>query len=447
MHSKNKNIKFNNPLKKHKFLSFFTILFLLTAACNQGISEVEVQSQIEKAVDKATKQAQSENNLLEETIKNLEKKIEELNEIVNESSKTKFFTWGTEYFKSIVDIGYFDADDNYVGLGSGAIISSDGYVITNYHVAVGIQDFAFFGYSEYDPKLQKWIDPDTKEEIEPLSAEWVSGSMCYDIALLKINSEKEFLKLDWYGDFEPGLEVFTLGYPSVGQGEITVSNGVVSSLRYFGDTRWTAPGFNTFGHTSPIFFGNSGSPVLSEDGKIVGINYTAYQEQDEEFSISYAIDNQIIQQIVDDYLIHGNNHLSIGLDGNADNLWFYLDDEDERNLPFYYVNSIHPGSIAENAQIESNELLFFFGDYYVGQNDFSDFGVDGAPMLSDLCSLIRNWEESINDTIELTLYSCQFESFYIATLSKSNQIEANWIETPFTEFTNEEINLACEGTN
>ena len=94
--------------------------------------------------------------------------------------------------------------------------------------------------------------------------------MCYDLALLKINSEKKFLKLDWYGDFEPGLEVFTLGYPAVGQGEMTVSNGVVSSLRYFGDTSWTAPGFDTFGHTAPIFFGNSGSPVLNAHGELVG---------------------------------------------------------------------------------------------------------------------------------------------------------------------------------
>ena len=423
------------------FIAFLISLVFVSCSTSQD----EIQSQIDIAVDKALKQKESDTQLLEEKIVNLEQKIDEFNEINNDNKKSQFFTWGTEYFKSIVDIGYLDADDNLVELGTGAIISSDGYVITNYHVATGQKEFALFNYAEYDPKQNKWIDPETNQPVDMLTTDWIAGSMCYDLALLKINSEKEFPNLNWYGDFEPGLEVFTLGYPAVGQGEITVSNGVVSSLRYFGDTQWTAPGYDTFGHTAPIFFGNSGSPVLSEDGKIVGINYTAYQEEDESFSISYAIDNQIIQKIVDEYLINGKDYLSIGLDGDAKNLYFFLPDGDDRNLPFYSITSVHPGSIAEIAKIESNELLFFFGDYYVGQNDFSDFGKGGYPMLSDLCSLISDWEESSEQTIELILYSCYLEEFYIATLSKSGEsYEPYLVDNPFSDFTENDINLACQ---
>lgn len=421
---------------------FFTLVFI---SCSP--SQDEIQSQIDIAVDKAVKEVEYNTQLFEETIVNLEQKIEELNQIINDKNKAQFFTWGTEYFKSIVDIGYIDTDDNLVELGTGAIITSDGYVITNYHVATGQNEFALFNYSEFDVERNEWIDPETNQAVEMLTTDWIAGSMCYDLALLKINSEKKFTKLDWYGDFEPGLEVFTLGYPSVGEGEMTVSNGVVSSLRYFGDTSWTAPGRDTFGHTAPIFFGNSGSPVLSQDGKIVGINYTAYQEEDEQFSISYAIDNQIAQQIVDDYLIKGNDYLSIGISGDADNLWFYLPSEDDRNLPFYFVDSVHPGSVAENAKVESNELLFFFGDYFVGQNDFSDFGVDGAPMLSDLCSLIKDWEESSEQSIELKLFSCVLEEFYVATLSKSGEsYEPFLVDNPFEDFTIDDMSLACKNS-
>ena len=228
---------------------------------------------------------------------------------------------------------------------------------------------------------------------------------------------------------------------------MTVSNGVVSSLRYFGDTSWTAPGLDTFGHTAPIFFGNSGSPVLSQDGKIVGINYTAYKEKNEEFSISYAIDNQIIQQIVDNYLIKGNDYLSIGVDGEADNLYYYLPEGDERNLPFYSIISVHPDSIADIAKIERNELLFFFGDYYVGQNDFSDYGKDGFPLVSDLCDLIRYWEEGSEQSIELTLFSCVYEEFYVATLSKSGEsYEPFLVDNPFEEFTKDDMSLVCKNS-
>ena len=426
----------------------YYIAFLITLvfiSCSP--SQDEIQSQIDIAVDKAAKEAEYNTQLFEETIVNLEQKIEELNQIINDNNKTKFFTWGTEYFRSIVDISYFDADDNLIELGTGAIISSDGYVITNYHVATGQNEFALFNYSEWDLERNEWIDPETNQAVEMLTTDWIAGSMCYDLALLKINSEKEFLKLDWYGDFEPGLEVFTLGYPGVGQGEMTVSNGVVSSLRYFGDTSWTAPGLDAFGHTAPIFFGNSGSPVLSQDGKIVGINYTAYQEKNEEFSISYAIDNQIIQKIVDNYLIKGKDYLSIGVDGYADNLYYYLPEGDERNLPFYTINSVHPDSIADIAKIERNELLFFFGDYYVGQNDFSDYGIDGFPLVSDLCDLIRHWEEGLDQSIELTLYSCYLEEFYVATLSKSGEsYEPFLVDNPFEDFTKDDMSLVCKNS-
>tara|TARA_B100002019_G_scaffold156123_1_gene134408 strand:- start:1637 stop:2926 length:1290 start_codon:yes stop_codon:yes gene_type:complete len=423
------------------FIAFLISLVFVSCSTSQD----EIQSQIDIAVDKALKQKMSDTQLLEEKIEILEQKIDELNEINNDKNKSQFFTWGTEYFKSIVDIGYLDTDDNLVELGTGAIISSDGYVITNYHVATGQKEFALFNYAEYDSEQNAWIDPETNQPVEMLTTDWIAGSMCYDLALLKINSQKKFPKLDWYGDFEPGLEVFTLGYPAVGQGEMTVSNGVVSSLRYLGDTSWTAPGFDTFGHTAPIFFGNSGSPVLSQDGKIVGVNYTAYQQEDEQFSISYAIDNQIAKQIVDDYLIKGNDYLSIGVDGEVENLYYYLPEGDERNLPFYSIISVHPDSIAEIAKIESNELLFFFGNYYVGQNDFSDYGIDGFPLISDLCGLIRDWEDGSDQSIELTLYSCYLEEFYVATLSKSGEsYEPYLIDNPFDNFTKNDINLACQ---
>jgi S1-C subfamily serine protease len=211
------------------FIAFLVSLVFVSCSTSQD----EIQSQIDIAVDKALKQKESDTQLLEEKIVNLEQKIDEINQINNDNKKSQFFTWGAEYFKSIVDISYLDTDDNLVELGTGSIISSDGYVITNYHVAVGQKEFALFNYSEYDPEQNKWIDPETNQPVDMLTTDWIAGSMCYDLALLKINSEKEFLKLDWYGDFEPGLEVFTLGYPSVGRGEMTVSNGVVSSLRYF----------------------------------------------------------------------------------------------------------------------------------------------------------------------------------------------------------------------
>ncbi len=79
------------------------------------------------------------------------------------------------------------------------------------------------------------------------------------------------------------------------------------------------------------------------------------------------------------------------------------------------------------------------------KNDFSDFGIDGHPMLSDLCSLISDWEESSEQTIELMLYSCYLEEFYVATLSKSGEsYEPYLVDNPFSDFTKNDIGLACK---
>ncbi len=80
-----------------------------------------------------------------------------------------------------------------------------------------------YSYSEYDSAKEIWIDPQTNKQVEEIKAEWVAGSQCYDLALLKMDTIDEKPYLEWYGDFIPGLEIYTLGYPSVGQGELTVS--------------------------------------------------------------------------------------------------------------------------------------------------------------------------------------------------------------------------------
>ena len=147
---------------------------------------------------------------------------------------------------------------------------------------------------------------------------------------------------------------------------------------------------------------------------------------------------------MNDYLIFGNDYLSIGIDGNSDNLYFYLEEDDDRNLPIYYITNVHPGSIADIAKIEQNELLIFFGDVYVGQDDFSDFGIDGYPLITDLCDLIDNWERSEDEQIELTLYSCELELFYVATLSKDyKSIEPYAVDNPLPNFSKIDINKAC----
>ena len=438
---------------KQKIILILCFLLISLCSSSTGIENNDNKEELSSLKEELSSLKEELSSLkeeassLKEEASSLKEEVSSLSTPDNNNEKTKedFLTWGSEYFYSVLDIWGIDSDENFYGLGTGAIITKDGFVITNYHVAIGYEEFSVYSYSEYDSAKEIWIDPQTNKEVQGIYADWVAGSQCYDLALLKMDTIDEKPYLEWYGDFIPGLEIYTLGYPSVGQGELTVSNGIVSSLRNFGSQSWTAPGFDTFGHTAPIFFGNSGSPVLSDEGKIVGINYTSYQQQDEQFSISYAINNQVAKKIVDDYLIKGDNYLNLGFDGYVDNLYYLLENGDDRKIPYFFIETVHPNSISDIALVENNEILLLIDNEMVDLNDLSNLSPrDGYPTLEELCNQIRKWENSNERDLELVLYSCSIEGFYVATLNKDGEeIEPYGIENPFDEFTKDDFNLVC----
>ena len=97
-------------------------------------------------------------------------------------------------------------------LGSGVIVSSDGYIITNYHVVEGANQIIAV---TNDKKL--------------LKAKYIKGDPSNDIALLKVN--KTGLKKSNLADsnsVKQGDEIFTLGYPFGIKGDVSFKEGTIS---------------------------------------------------------------------------------------------------------------------------------------------------------------------------------------------------------------------------
>ena len=361
----------------------------------------------------------------------------------NESEKSNFYVYGTSFYNSIVDISVFssedtDNEDSFLGRGTGTFITSDGYIITNQHVTVGGVYFEIYTYAEYSIEENTFIDPVTGKEIEVLNAELVASSQCNDISLLKVNSNKEFDHLNWYGDnFKPGLEVYTLGYPGVAEGNIAVTTGVISYLDSDGNTSWTAPGYNTFAHTSPIFAGNSGGPVVSADGKIVGINNMTFQPPGEAFPISNAINNDYAQYIVDEYLINEIDYMDIGMASIAIDMRWFLDEYDERTFTLHFIETLQPNGIADVGGLNENDLLIEVNNERIGEFESSQ----------KLCEVLKDWQDGNNNSIEYIAYSCSDSLFYRGTFNKDKSSSSikNDIDNRYsTEFIKEDFNLVCD---
>lgn len=158
-------------------------------------------------------------------------------------------------------------------IGSGALIGNDGLVITNYHVISndeGVSPLIMVGFctsEKYDPNASDTI----------FRAQVVSYIKDKDLALIKL--ERSIVNSNKY-NIEPysietdmtkvliGDDVHAIGNPR--SEKCSYTRGYVSQIR--DDYEWLEHKANIIQTQTPINPGNSGGPLISNDGKIIGIN-------------------------------------------------------------------------------------------------------------------------------------------------------------------------------
>ena len=163
--------------------------------------------------------------------------------------------------------------------GSGFLISADGYVVTNNHVVKGAT------------KVTVTLDDGTK-----LPAKIVGRDPKTDLALLQVNSKTHlpFIELGESDHVLPGEWVVAVGNP-YGLGG-TVTAGIVSALgRDIGD----GPYNSFFQIDAPINRGNSGGPLFTQDGKVIGVNTAIYSPNGGSIGIGFAIPSDVVKNVVD----------------------------------------------------------------------------------------------------------------------------------------------------
>ena len=140
--------------------------------------------------------------------------------------------------------------------------------------------------------MRVWVGGD---QTKTYNAKVVGVSECSDLAIIDIEGD-DFPYLDWQGgDIKVGNDVFAAGFP-LGDPEYTLTNGIVSKEKASGETDWASVDY-VIEHSARINPGNSGGPLLSQDGKIVGVNYAGIAEYDQNFAISREEALPVIDQL------------------------------------------------------------------------------------------------------------------------------------------------------
>ena len=165
-------------------------------------------------------------------------------------------------------------------LGSGVILSADGYVVSNYHVVGGATDI-------------RVVLHDGRE----ISGNVILSDEDSDLAVLKINTDERLPHLDLRKSdtVEVGELVLAIGNPfGVGQ---TVTNGIISGLARTGIASGSAKGY--FLQTdAPINPGNSGGALIDISGSLVGVNTSILSRSGGSNGIGFAIPADLVGQFL-----------------------------------------------------------------------------------------------------------------------------------------------------
>lgn len=259
-------------------------------------------------------------------------------------------------------------------LGSGIILSSDGYILTNYHVIEGAD--------------QLKVNAGGEEYI----AQVVGADESSDLAVLKIDaSGLTAIEIGSSSDLTVGEWVMAVGSPfgleqSVSTGIVSATSRTTSALND-SSSGSSAVYTNMIQTDAAINPGNSGGALVDKDGKLIGVNTLIASSSGSSSGVGFAIPvdyaMNIAQQIIDGKT---PSHAQLGVTGTTVNSQLAK----RYNLPVEsgaYVTSVAAGSSAANAGIQEGDIITKLGDSSISSS-------------SDLVLAVRS--HNAGDNVQLT---------------------------------------------
>jgi serine protease Do len=179
-------------------------------------------------------------------------------------------------------------------LGSGVIVSADGYILTNNHVVAGEQ-------GRISLRQLPAITVSLADKRE-LRAQIVGVDPTIDLALLKIDA-RNLPTMPWGDSSQLKVAQWVLAIGNPFQLNQTVTLGIVSAL---GRTSLGISGYEDFIQTdAAINPGNSGGALVNTRGELIGINTAIFSQSGGYQGIGFAIPSNLARRVVSDFLTYG----------------------------------------------------------------------------------------------------------------------------------------------
>jgi serine protease Do len=245
-----------------------------------------------------------------------------------------------EFFRRFMPDAPERAPGPGTGLGSGFIISQDGFVLTNAHVVAGD--------GEVTVRLA-----DAKREFK---AKVIGADERTDIALIKIEARGlPTVKLGKSGSLQPGEWVAAIGSPF--GFENTITAGIVSATGRSLPAETYVPFIQTDVAVNP---GNSGGPLINLAGEVVGVNSMIYSQTGGYMGVSFAIPIEVALEVAKQLRAEGKvtrGRLGVRIQPMTKELAQSFRLKEPNGA---LIATVEPGSPADKAGLKAGDVVLAF---------------------------------------------------------------------------------------
>ncbi len=297
-----------------------------------------------KNIDITPSEYETTKTLYTENLQTVDEAVKNNEKVADIIEQTTRKVVGISKLKSTGDSILSKSTESELGLGTGIIVTDNGYILSNAHVTG----------SQYS---QCYITLENGNHYEG-TVVWSDSDL--DLSLTKINAKNlEYVELGDSSKIRVGETVYAIGNPIGFEFRRTVTSGIISAKNRtikLEEENKDSYMTNLIQTDATINPGNSGGPLIYPDGKVIGINTVKISSAE---GIGFAIPINIVKPIIESFRHTGNfQEATIGIYAFDKEVIPYL--KEETNINFkkgIYVVQITKNGPADMTELKEGDII------------------------------------------------------------------------------------------